>query len=187
MEFPVQVTFRDIDPSPSIETRIRERAAKLEQFQGRITGCRVVVEAPHRHQHKGTLYNVRVDVTVPGGELLVNQDSNINHAHEDVYVAIRDAFNAMERRLKSHSQRQRGEIKAHETPTHGTVLRMFPDYGFIEGSDGTEIYFHMNSVVEASFKDLDVGSQVRFVVAEGESEHGPQATTVRPIGKHHLD
>ena len=64
---------------------------------------------------------------------------------------------------------------------------MFPDYGFIEGADGLEVYLHMNSVVEASFEDLDVGSQVRFVFAEGESEHGPQATTVQSIGKHHLN
>ena len=105
MQIPVQVAFRDIDPSPAIEARIREHVAKLEDFHPRITGCRVMVEAHHRRHRKGKLYHVRIDLTVPGTELVVSRDSQENHAHEDVYVAIRDAFDATRRRLQDHVHR----------------------------------------------------------------------------------
>jgi cold shock CspA family protein len=81
-----------------------------------------------------------------------------------------------------------GHVKTHEVPVHGTVVRLSREdgYGFIETSEGDEIYFHRNSVVEGSFEDLDVGQEVRLVVAYGESEHGAQASTVKSVGKHHL-
>lgn len=187
MSVPLQITFRNFPHSEAVEARIRERADKLELHHKRITDCRVVVESPHRHHHKGKLYHLRIDLLVPGGELLVNSDSHDKHAHEDIYVAIRDAFDALERKLEEFARKGSGEVKSHETPAHGRVLRMFPDYGFIETSDGQEIYFHCNSVVDDGFEQLQVGSEVRIVTAEGESDKGPQATTVRPIGKHHLD
>ena len=111
-----------------------------------------------------------------------------NQAHEDVYVAVRDAFNAATRRLQDHVRKTTGHVKTHEVPVHGTVVRLFREdgYGFIETSEGDEIYFHRNSVVDGSFEDLDVGQEVRLVVAYGESEHGAQASTVKPVGKHHL-
>jgi ribosome-associated translation inhibitor RaiA len=84
MQVPLQITFHDIDPSEAIEARIQERAAKLEEFCDRITSCRVVVEAPHRRNHKGRLYSVRIDLTLPGAEIVVNREPQLNHAHEDV-------------------------------------------------------------------------------------------------------
>lgn len=182
-----QITFRDIPPSDAIETRIRERAERLERFYEGIIGCHVVVEAPHRHQHKGTLYRVRIDLTVPGGELVVNRAPAEHHAHEDVYVAIRDAFDAAERRLEDYARRQRGQVKRHEPPPLGRVVRLFPEerYGFVETGDGREVYFHANSVLDEAFDRLEVGSEVRVAVAEGEGERGPQATTVALVGKHH--
>ena len=105
----LQVTFRHMDPSPAIEANIRERAARLERVHGRITGCHVVVEAPHRRHHKGKLYTVRLDVVVPGGEIVVNRDAHDRHAHEGVLVAVRDAFDAARRRLRQHAQRKRGD------------------------------------------------------------------------------
>ena len=88
-----------MDPSPAVEERIRQKAEKLERFHDRIVGCTVVVEAPHRHHHKGKLYNVRVDISVPGKDVVVDRAKPIDHAHEDVYVAVRDAFDAAVRRL----------------------------------------------------------------------------------------
>ncbi len=187
MTVPIQVTYRDFPQSDAIDARIKERAARLERHHKRITDCRVVIEAPHRRHHQGKLYHVRIDLVVPGGELVVNRDSHDKHAHEDVYVAIRDAFNAMERQLQGFAKQRGGEAKTHDTPAHGKVIRMFPDYGFILDTDGNEIYFHCNSVLNGGFEGLDIGSEVRFVTIEGESDKGPQATTVRPIGKHHLD
>ncbi|MFQ5760562.1 MAG: HPF/RaiA family ribosome-associated protein [Acidiferrobacterales bacterium] len=102
----VQITFRDFSPPLPAEERIRERVDRLARLHPRITSCRVVAEAPHRHRNKGLLYRVRIDLTVPGGALVVNRDS---HAHEDFFVAMRDAFNAMEQMLRSFSHRQKDQ------------------------------------------------------------------------------
>ena len=106
MLIPVQVTFRNMDPSSAVEEKVRERASKLERRHANITRCHVVIEAPHRHHHKGRIFRVSVDLTIPGAELATSGDSNHDHAHEDVYVAIRDAFMAVERRLE-HFQGKR--------------------------------------------------------------------------------
>lgn len=186
MKFPLQISFRNIDPSPAIETAIRKRAERLDRFHERITDCRVTVEARHRHQHRGRLYNVRVDITVPGAGIIATYGHPQDHAHEDVYVAMRDAFNAVTRQLEDQRRVARGDVKTHKTPLHGKVARIGADFGFIEATDGTEVYFHRNSVVDGKFSQLEVGSEVRLVVAENESDKGWQATTVHPIGKHHL-
>jgi ribosomal subunit interface protein len=186
MEVPLQITFRDMAPSPAVEARIREKAAKLERYFDRITSCRVVIEARNRHQRQGKLYNVRIDLHVPGETVMVDHTGRGNHAHEDIYVAIRDAFDAAARRLEDHARRVRGEVKTHDAPPHGKVVRLFPDHGFIETSDGQEIYFHQNSVANDGFNRLEVGTEVRLVIVDGESANGPQASTVTPIGKHHL-
>lgn len=116
MQIPLQITFKNLDPSPAVEARIREKAKKLERFSDRISGCRVVVEAPHRRQHVNKLYQVYIDITVPPrGELIVNREHGRDHAHEDVYVAIRDAFDAAVRQLEEHAQRVRGETKQHQS------------------------------------------------------------------------
>ncbi|MCE2510461.1 MAG: ribosome-associated translation inhibitor RaiA [Alphaproteobacteria bacterium] len=107
METPLQISFRNMDPSEAVEANVREKASKLERFFDRITSCRVVIEAPHRHHHKGKLYNVRIDLTVPGKELVVTHSGPGNHAHEDVYVAIRDAFGAAARQLEDHARKIR--------------------------------------------------------------------------------
>jgi len=73
MEIPLKITFRDMPLSKAVEATIREKAAKLESFYDRIMSCRVMVEAPHRHHHKGKAYQVRIDITVPGGELVINR------------------------------------------------------------------------------------------------------------------
>ncbi|MGB8275425.1 MAG: HPF/RaiA family ribosome-associated protein [Alphaproteobacteria bacterium] len=187
MQLPLQINFKNVDPSPTVEAKVREKVAKLEGFYDRIMGCRVVIEAPHQRGHKGKLYQVTIDITVPGGEIVVNREKRKSHAHEDIYVALRDAFNAAGRQLEDHARRVRQEVKAHEAPLHGKVLRLFPyeGYGFIAASDGREIYFHRNSVVEGTFEELEAGSEVRLVVAEKEGEQGPQASTVKPVGKHH--
>ena len=180
MKLEVQVTFRDMEPSRVIEQAIREKAAKLDQFHDRITGCRVVVAAPHRHHHKGRLYNVRIDMTVPGGELVVNRDNSQDAAHHDVHVAVRDAFNAARRQLQDYARRRRGEVKTHPEGHTARVSKLFSakGYGFIETSDGREIYFHENSVVEG-FQRLTLGTRVRFTEEEGLK--GPQASTVRLV------
>ena len=188
MQIPLQITFRHMESSPAVESHIRERADALERFFGRITACRVVVEASASRQHKGKLYHIRVDLTVPGREIVVKRDPTAHHAHEDILVAVRDAFDAVRRQLEDHARHARGEIKAHETQTHGRIAKLFKDegYGFILSSTGEEVYMHRNAVASGGFEALAEGDEVRYVVHEGESEKGAQASTVIPIGKHHL-
>lgn len=186
MQVPLQVHYQNMDPSPAVEADIRERASKLEQFDEDIVSCRVTVEAPHKHHAKGKLYHVMVDIRVPRGEVVVSRDPGRNHAHEDVYVAIRDAFNAARRQLQDYARKRRGKVKEHEVPPHGTILALHPeqDFGRIVTPDGREIYFHRNSIVNADFDALEPGVEVRFDEEAG--EQGPQATSVHVIGKHHL-
>jgi ribosome-associated translation inhibitor RaiA len=113
MEQPLQISLRNMDPSPAIEARIREKVEKLEHVCDRIVGCVVTVEAPHRHHHKGKLYSVHIDVSLPGKDVHVSHTGPINHAHEDVYVAIRDAFDAAVRQVEDHARRMRGDTKTH--------------------------------------------------------------------------
>ena len=186
MPIPLQISFRNMDPSPAVEERIRKKAEKLERFHDRIIGCTVVVEAPHRHHHKGKLYNVRIDISVPGKDVVVDRSGPIDHAHEDVYVAIRDAFDAAARRLEDQARKMRSSVKTHAAPPHGKIASLLDDYGFITTADGDEVYFHRNSVVGANFDTLEVGSEVTLVVAEEEGVEGLQASTVKPVGKHHI-
>lgn len=188
MDIPLQVSFRNMDRSEAVEARVREKAGKLEQYYGHLTSCRVVVEAPQRRHHKGNLFHVRIELGLPGKELVVSRHPKDKQAHEDVYVAIRDAFDAARRQLEDRVRKTDGRVKAHEIPLHGKVLRLLPyeGFGFIAASDGREIYFHKNSVLRDGFDKLEVGHDVRLVVAERESAQGPQASTVVPLGKHHL-
>jgi ribosomal subunit interface protein len=186
MQIPLQITFRNIEHSDFIEAGIREKAEKLEQFVEHMTSCRVVVEAPHKHHNKGVIYRVKIDITLPGKEIVVNHHSDEHHAHEDVYVAIRDAFDAARRQLEDYIRRQRGKVKRHETQPHGQIKEIFPyeNYGLILTSDNREIYFHRNSVVNEDFNKLETGMSVHFTEEMG--EEGPQASSIHIEGKHHV-
>lgn len=186
MDIPLEISFRNMDRSASVEDRVRERAEKLETYFGRINSCRVVVEAPQRRHRKGRLYRVRIEVGVPGKDVVVSRHPQDNHTHEDVYVAVRDAFDAAQRQLEDHARKVRGQVKTHEAPLHGTVIQLLPDegYGFVASTDGREIYFHKNSVAQDGFSTLEVGTRVRLAVAEREGEQGPQASAVVPVGSH---
>lgn len=181
MQLPLQITFRGMEPSHVVEDRIRERAARLDRFHDHIMGCRVVVESPHRHKHQGALFHVRVDVTIPGHEIVVNREPAQHHAHEDVYVAVRDAFDAAQRQLEAWSRKQKGFVKRHVEPEVARVSKIASQegYGFLTAGDGREIYFHQNSVVDGEFEQLKVGSAVRFIEEQGDK--GPQASTVHVI------
>ena len=185
MQIPLQITFRHMEESPALEAKIREKASKLEHFAEHITSCRVVIEAPHQHHHQGKLYSVKIDITLPNKEIVVNRHPEQHHAHEDVYVALRDAFDAARRQLEDYVRRRRGDIKTHATLPHGTITQLFPyeDYGLIKSADGREIYFHRNSVYNKDFDKLDVGASVHYNEEMG--ENGPQASTVYIEGKHH--
>jgi ribosomal subunit interface protein len=188
MQLPLQITFRHMASSEVVAARIRERAGELERFFDRIISCRVVVECRHPRRQQGNLFRVHVDLKIPGREIVVGRDPAAHHAHEDVYVAIRDAFDATRRLLEDHVRGRRGQVKLHAVPDHGRIARLLPEQncGFILSADGNEIYFHRNSVTNGGFDKLAVGDEVRFVAQHSESAQGPQASTVVPLGKHHL-
>lgn len=185
MQLTPQITFRGMSSSAAIDADIRKHIDKLEVFYDRIMNCRVMVEVSHRHR-QGNLYHIRIDLTVPGGELVIKRSPPEHQEYEDLYVAIRDAFNTVERTLKNYVQRQRSKVKTHAISPHGRIAALFPDndYGFIESSDGREIYFHQNSLLNIDFSQLEIGQAVRFTEEVG--NQGPQASTVQLIGKHHL-
>jgi cold shock CspA family protein/ribosome-associated translation inhibitor RaiA len=188
MQVPLQITFRHMDSSEALATRIRRRTLELERFFDRIVSCRVLVECRHPRALQGNLFRVRVDLAVPGREIVVGRDPAAHHAHADAHVAVRDAFVAVRRLLQDYVREQRGDVKLHAVPDHGRVSHLLPeqDCGFIRTGQGAEIYFHRNSVANGGFDRLAVGDEVRFVAQDSESARGPQASTVVPIGKHHL-
>ena len=188
MQQPLQITFRHTPSLPAVEARVRQRAEELDRFFERIVSCRVVVECRHPRQRQGNLFHVGVDLKVPGREIVVGRDPAASRGHEDIYVAIRDAFDAAHRLLEDHTRQVRGDVKLHAVPDHGRIVRLLAEKncGFILAADGNELYFHRNSVANGGFDKLAVGDEVRFVAQHSESPEGPQASTVVPLGKHHL-
>jgi ribosomal subunit interface protein len=186
MQIPLQITFRNLDRSPALETNVREHAGKLDQFYDRIMSCRVVIEAQHKHHRQGNHYHVTVDVTVPGAELVASREPDEHHAYTDVYIAIRDAFDTMRRQLEDYARKHDQRLKVHAPPPHGRIVELYPaeHYGRIETPEGRLVYFHRNSVLGADFDGLKIGAEVRFDEEAG--ERGPQASTVHVIGKHHV-
>ena len=181
MQSPVQVTFRDFQPSTAISEHVEKRAAKLEIFFDRIVKCHVVVEVPHKHSHHGNKrYHVRIDMHVPGKELVVSRTPE--DSREDIHAAVDDAFGDAERVLEEYSRQLKFEKKTHLKPPHGVITKVFFDrgYGFIEADAGHEVYFHRNSILGVAFEKLHVGAKVRF--AEEDGDKGPQASTVHLIG-----
>ena len=179
MQTPIQITFRDVPRSDELEAHIRQKAEKLEEFHSRIISCRVTVEELRKHHHQGRHFRVRIDLRVPGKEIVAN-----HYHHEDVYVALRDAFDAVKRQLEEVAREMRGDVKAHVVSQHGKVARLFTDegYGFIETADGRELYFSRENVVHPTFDQLTPGSEVQFI--EEMAAEGPQAKRIS-VGKHH--
>ncbi|HEY5680525.1 MAG TPA: HPF/RaiA family ribosome-associated protein [Pseudomonadales bacterium] len=183
MQIPLQITWRNIPKSEALEADIVAKAEKLEEFFDHILSCRVVVEKSHGRHRKGNLYRLRLDIHVPDKEIVVTRDPGDDHAHEDMYVSIRDAFDAARRQLQDYVRVRRGHVKPHDQHHVGRVLRRIAaeDYGFLGTADGREIYFHRNSVVNADFDKLEPGTEVMFV--EETMNEGVQAKMVS-VGKH---
>jgi ribosomal subunit interface protein len=113
---PLELSFRNIDRSDFIEKNVKDRCKRLESLSDEITFCHVVVSSPHHHQKKGHHYEVHVEIRVPGTELAVTQNTGVSDSHEDFNVALRDAFDALERRLKRWKEKRRRDVKAHSRP-----------------------------------------------------------------------
>lgn len=123
MQTPLKISFRGMEKSPSLEARVRDHASHLEHMYDRITSCHVVIDAPHRHHHKGQLYHALIHIHVPGHDIVINREGHQNHAHEDVYVAVRDAFAAAERQLEEFV-RKRDQRVEREVIAAGKAMRL---------------------------------------------------------------
>jgi ribosome-associated translation inhibitor RaiA len=117
MNIPTTIAFEGVPESDAVQQAVRRHAGDLERFYDRITSCHVAIAKPNRRRHKGDLYCVRIDVTVPGREIIVNREHGLAHGHEDVFIALRDAFNAARRQLEDHVRMMRGQVKAHPAAT----------------------------------------------------------------------
>jgi cold shock CspA family protein len=187
MQTPAAIDFQGMPEAPEARAAIAEHIAALEERFGRITSCRVVLKGPGEHHRKGGLYEVNIHLALPNGrEVNVGRTPPSDERHGDLAFAINDAFKRARRRLQDHARRLQGQVKRHEEAPIGTVVRLDPsgDFGFLQTSDGSEIYFHRNSVLDNAFPRLTVGSRVSF--AEKRGNQGPQASTVKLLGKHGL-
>lgn len=118
----LQITMREMAPSSALETKIRRKVANLERVYPRITAVRATVEALHHHHNRGNHYTVKLDITMPGIEILVNRDHS-----EDVYVAVRDAFQAARRQLVEYAERGQRADKVHRPPRRAAAPGKTPD------------------------------------------------------------
>ena len=197
MQLTPTITFRGLKHSDALEAEIRSRIDKLETYYPSIIGCRVLIELLQRHHEAGNRYHVRIDLTVPGGEIVVAHEASLRALARDTpsekttkatetdperkhaRVAIREAFDVARRRLQDFARRQRGTVKVTTRPPRGRISRLYTvdEYGYIEAPDGHEVYFQKKSVLRNAFGRLEVGSDVSFVEENGEK--GPQASTVR--------
>ena len=184
MTLPVQTTFRNIDASAAVAARVQEEAEKLDKYFRRITSCRVIVEAPHRYHRHGDSFHIRIELGVPGKELVVTHEPNLKHEeqgewhkrlevegpHQDVYMAIRDGFKAMRRQLRDYVRCLRHEVKTHHRVPHAKVSKLFRKERLRLHRDlgGPEIYFHKNSVANGAFEHLEIGDEVIFSEEAGD-------------------
>lgn len=179
MRLPLRLSAKGLELSEGEQAILRAAADKLTTFFDRVMGCRVTVSTPNRRpqspETRPITYTVRIDLTVPGGELVVKRQ-----AEPDLETAIQEAFRAAGRRLQDYAVRlgSAPSPEARTEPARGKVLRIMPweGYGFLEAVDGHEVYFHRNSVLHGGFERLEPGTEVRF--SEEEGREGPQASTV---------
>ena len=187
MQTPPEIEFQGMTSTPGIRKAVDRHVAELEQRCGRVTACRVVLKAPGQHHRKSGLYEVHIRLALPDGrEVNVERTPPADERHADLTFALDDAFKHARRQLQDQVRRAQGQVKHHDGLPIGRVVRIDPsgEFGFLETSDGQEIYFHRNSVLDEGFSRLHVGSRVTF--AEELGEKGAQATTVKLLGKHGL-
>lgn len=190
MQVPLEIGFHGLPSSEWIEEAIRKHAAKLEKLYPRLVGCRVSVEALHKQHRTGNVYEVHIELRLPGGELVVSREphrAKEKYAEADLRQSLHDAFAAAERQLLDYKQRQAGEVKLHGPLFQGQIAQLYADaeHGFILTSEGSQLYFHRNSLIDADFAKLKRGDVVHYVAVDGDT--GPIARKVWLGPADHLD
>jgi len=185
MEVPIEMTFRHVPKTKELEDLINSKAAALEKLCDNIISCRVAIEKPQEHQRSGNPYRVRIDLRVPPGhEIVVKREPGDGNMHDPLDFVIRESFDIARRKLKALLDKQHHDIKTHpEQEVSAVIDRIFmrEQYGFLKTTDGREVYFHANSVINEDFDNLEPGMGVRFV--ERLDEAGLQASTVQIVDR----
>lgn len=183
METEVQIDFQGFSPSEWQVRAVREHMEALEKKFERISSGRIVVKWPSEHHRSGGPYEINIRLRLPTGkEVDVSRTPRLDERHANFNFALNDAFKRARRQLQDHVRHLQGKVKAHKGPSVGRVARLFEDHGFLETSEGLEIYFHRNSVLNGNFAKLTPGTHVYY--SEEPGEKGPQAGTVKLAGKH---
>ena len=107
MNIPVQITYRDFEHTDALDAFVKRHVEKLESVAGHVTSCRISVEEPHRHKSHGRHFRIRIDISVPAANLLVDRCPDARHEYEDAYAAIDEAFEHASRMLTEHARRRR--------------------------------------------------------------------------------
>jgi cold shock CspA family protein len=185
LQTPVQIDFKGFEGSEAQRTAINEHLAQLEGMFGGIIAGRIAVKAPEKHHRHGGPFEISIRLKLPDGrEVAVSRAPSIDERYSNFNFALGDAFRRAKRQLQEHVERLQGEVKSSTEHPIGTVVRLFEDHGFLETSDGLEVYFHQNSVLNGAFGKLEPGAKVYFTEEQGEK--GAQASTVKFLGKHAL-
>jgi cold shock CspA family protein len=187
METPAEIDFQGLDPSPTIQGEVGRHIDLLEKRFGRITACRVRIKGPGQHHKVGGLYEISIHLAMPGiSDVNVARTAQNDERYSDIRFALNNAFKRARRQLQDRVRELQRQVKIHEAAPTGRVARIdsSEEFGFIEAPDGSEIYFHKNSVLNDAFRRLKPGMAVAYVEEQGEK--GLQASTVRPLGKHLL-
>lgn len=187
MKRPLQIAFKNVESSASLETLIRERVERLQRFHPHITGARVVVEVPHRSPESGKLpLGIAVEIDVPGrNPVIAKGQQDRREVKGDRSAIVNRVFEAAERQLEQIAAIRKGEVKQHGSAGDtGIVVRIFPEqnYGFIEVKDSPDLYFSREVVGNGSFEHITVGSMVHVTRASTEGPMGPQASSVKLMG-----
>jgi cold shock CspA family protein/ribosome-associated translation inhibitor RaiA len=189
MQTPVEIDFQGLQANEQLRSCVTRNISTLEERYGRITACRVVIKGPSERHRQGGAFDITIRLSLPQGrevDIGRSEKAQADNRLLDPVVAVNDAFKRARRRLQDHARRMQGHVKSHDSLPIATVTR-FDDaagFGFLETQDGREIYFHKNSILDGGAREVMPGTRVTFFEEMGEK--GPQASTVKVLGKHGL-
>ncbi|MBV1694462.1 MAG: HPF/RaiA family ribosome-associated protein [Hyphomicrobiales bacterium] len=108
----LEIQFHGIEKSAAVEARVVQKHAKLKQHFGRMTACRVVIEAPQRSASKPTAIAVKIEISVPDHKpIIVSHEREAAHVQEELFGALKDAFDAALRRIDELADQRAGRAR----------------------------------------------------------------------------
>jgi cold shock CspA family protein len=186
MQIPVEISYREVRKTPYLENLIRSKIKKLERVCDYMTSCRVAVEKPQRTINTGNPHRVRITMRVPPGhELIAERKPGEGDMADSLEKIIRDAFDAARKQLEKLVEIQREKVKKHPQQEVNAIIDRInreEGYGFLRTTNGREIYFNRNSVLNKEFEKLRAGIGVNYFEEQGDD--GPQASSVHIIQNH---